>query len=704
MLDKQYHLYSVDTGHFYSSRERYLHNMNCKYRQERNFVKNKADGLSAKLVSDGLLDAETAKKLSRMRYEKLQEFKSENDLSSEVSELIRLYELIIHKREKAKFSKNQLLTLLGNKVKHNVETGGTDHIRKIDESTLNDNNVVSMFDSFLSRTLEIEEDELTESLIIVQIYYFDVFKDICFFGFTYKGEKYRYFTSSAGQIRKKKAVFIKEAVWKKYEKTLMCGLTIDDINAKGGINTSKFLAYLALCNSATDEWKEFDIDKCIVVEDFETNVWGTYDFIDETDYSITRKTDYIPIPHTDGAGMILPNAFGRKQKNTMVRMPFVKGLLGVFDFRRFILEHENDSENPASRKITDIYGKEWDIFEDDIQVIFTKSQCKLYRYYTDFQAYKDNYKKYGCTAGRCNIEEDRVKNAKINYQMLQTLTDITDEEIDILTKPSADRIKNICTSKETMLDILGVTPYNTNPTPFQKAIKMYPALLGDTYCKDIIREVKNSLLKKYRSGKLEVKGKYVFALPDFYAACEYWFQGIKEPKGLIEDGEVFCWLTRFADKVDCLRSPHLFREHPIRKNIAHSSYGERSEELRRWYQTNGIYNSTHDLITKIVMSDFDGDKYLVVSDKDFIKIAERNMKDIVPLYYNMQKALPVQLTNENIYKGLITAFTGGNIGVISNDISKIWNSDAICNGNEEDKKEAIDCIKCLCCQNNFVID
>ena len=31
----------------------------------------------------------------------------------------------------------------------------------------------------------------------------------------------------------------------------------------------------------TDEWKEFDIDKCIVIDDFETNVYGEYDFIDE---------------------------------------------------------------------------------------------------------------------------------------------------------------------------------------------------------------------------------------------------------------------------------------------------------------------------------------------------------------------------------------------------------------------------------------
>ena len=44
----------------------------------------------------------------------------------------------------------------------------------------------------------------------------------------------------------------------------MCGLTINKINAKGGNNVNKHLAYMALTNSATDEWPEFDIDKSIV--------------------------------------------------------------------------------------------------------------------------------------------------------------------------------------------------------------------------------------------------------------------------------------------------------------------------------------------------------------------------------------------------------------------------------------------------------
>lgn len=665
--------------------------MNCKYRRERNYVNNKLPEIEKELREFGYSD-DDIKKLKNNKTEEVNIIKSSYDT---VANYIKWNELIKHKREKAKESKDKLLTLLSNKVAQNELTNGKDHIRCIREGSLNDNNVISVFDSSLSRTIGIKQDELTDALMVVQIYYFDVFKDISFYGFTYNGEKYKYFTSSAGQIRKKKAVFIKESVWNKIEKTIMCGLTIDKINSKGGNNVNKHLAYMALSNSATDEWEEFDIDKSIVIDDFETNVYGTFDFVDETDYSITRKTDYVPIPHTDGAGMVLPSL---STKNFMFRSPWVKGLLGVFDFRKFI------EVNNYSPIITDIYGKEHNVIEEDVQIIFTKSQFKMAKFYDSWNEYKEAFKKYHCSAGRCNIEEDRIKNAKINYQMLQTLTNITDDEIDLLTHKSVDRISNVCSSKETMMDILGITPYNTNMTPFQNAVKMYPALLSDTYAKDVIREVKNSLLKKYRSGKLEVTGKYTFLLPDYYAACEYWFGHIEEPKGLLDDKEVFCWLFKQYDKLDCLRSPHLYKEHAIRFNAASNGYGERVDKIREWFTTNAVYTSTHDLISKILQFDVDGDKSLVVADKDFVRIAERNMNGIVPLYYNMRKAEPTQLNNKNIYAGLNAAFTGGNIGIYSNNISKIWNDDVFVTGTEEEKQEAIECVKRLCCQNNFVID
>ena len=703
MLDSQINMYSVDTGHFYSKKEKHFHEKNCAFRSERSYLDNRLLDLEKKLMNCGL-NKETIKELKTCEKKDYDQLANQENLSDEgvlKKEFCKTSLLIRYKRRMANATKIKLLNFLKKKMdakealeekwmQKNDDSFHKKHfpIRKLRENELKDTNIISVFESSLTRIIGIPKDTLTDALIVVQIYYFDVFKDISFYGFTYKGEKYKYFTSSAGQIRKKKAVFIKESIWDKVEKTVMCGLTIEKINSKGGNNVNKHLAYMALSNSATDEWKEFDIDRCIVIDDFETNVPGKFDFIDEKDYSIIEgKEDIVPITHTDGAGMMLPSVM---DKNTMFRAPWIKGLLGVFDFKNFIIE------NNYSPIITDIYGQNHNVILEDIRIIFTKSQFKMYKFYDSWDEYKCYFKKYHCQAGRCNTEEDRIKDAKINYQMLQTLTDITDDEID--------KITNICTSKETMMDILGITPYNKHLTPFQMAIKLYPSLLNDTYAKDSIREVKDSLLKKYRSGKLEINGKYTFLLPDYYAACEYWFGHIDVPEGLLQDQEVFCWLFKRYDKLDCLRSPHLYKEHAIRKNVAHDSYGERVEKIRKWFTTNAIYTSTYDLISKILQFDVDGDKSLVVADPDFVAIAEKNMQDILPLYYNMQKAKPEILNNKSIYNGLNKAFVGGNIGFYSNNISKIWNSSIFVNGTDKEKKHAIDCVKRLCCQNNFVID
>lgn len=692
MLDVQINIYSVDTGNFYSNHEARIHWLNHKLRAERNELMKKIEDVSNELKNHGINDSDLSLMLS-----------DEYDFSDRVDDGTKIHTLaesyckykkwISDKNKKIKKSKCTLLYLLKNKINENIKSNGKHHIRELNENNVSSTNIISVFDSSLTRIIGAKQDELTEDFMVVQVYYFDVIKDLINFGFMYKGEKYIYFTSSAGQIRTKKCVFIKESVWYKHEKTIMCGLTVDDINAKGGCNPNKYLAYLALTNSATDVWKEFDIDKAIVIDDFETQVYGTYDLIDDKDYSIKRISDYVPISHTDGAGMMLP-CMG---KNRMVRLPWIKGLLGVFDYKKFI------EVNNCSPIIKDVYGKEHDVIAEDIQVIFTKSQFKMWKYYDSWDQYKEFYKQYGCSAGQTNIEEDRIKNTAINYQMLQTLTDISDKEIETLIEESNNILQRLCDSIENIQKAFGISPYNTEKTFFQKSVELYPNLLNDEFVKSKIREIKDSLVKKFKSGKLRIKGKYTFLLPDFYAACEYWFGDIKNPKGLLDDGEVFCWLFRKSDRLDCLRSPHLYREHAVRKNQAYRDC-KKQKELREWFTTDAIYTSTHDLISKMLQFDVDGDKSLVVADKTFITIAERNMKDIVPLYYNMRKANPVILTNQTIYDGLNAAFIGGNIGIYSNDISKIWNSESFISGSMAEKEEAINIIKILCMENNFIID
>jgi len=659
-LDKQIHLYSVDTGHFYSRHEARLHRLNHCCRQECRYIQNKLSNCSC-----------------------CEEERNKWQL------------LIEHKQKKAKESKAKLQTLLKNKSRQNEQTGGRDHTRELNPALLNDQSIVSSFESALTRTIGLLPDSLTDVIIIVQVYYFDLFKDLIGGGFIFRGKRYRYFTSSAGQIRTKKAVFIQTPIWEQHEQTLLCGLTVSKINAMGGNNVNKHLAYMALTNSATSAWPEFDIERSIVIEDFETEVSGTFDFIDETDYSITRTDDRIPITHTDGAGMILPSV---RRKNIMFRAPWIKGLLGVFDFRAFIEQHD------CSPVIKDIYGQEYNLIKDDIQVIFTRSQFKMHRYYRSWQEYKDCYHQYRCSAGLCNEEEDRIKNARINYQMLQTLTDVTAEEIRLIAGKSVNKLDNLCASAETIKEALGITPYNTHMTPFQQAVKLYPSLINDTYTKDTLRNIKKSLVNKYRCGKLELQGKYTFILPDFYAACEYWFSHDPSPRGLLDDQEVYCRLFGKQEQLDCLRSPHLYKEHAVRQNAASIKEGDRIINLNQWFITPALYTSSHDLISKVLQFDVDGDKALVVADPDFNRIAKRNMQDIVPLHYNMRKAKPTELNHQSIYNGLISAFTGGNIGLYSNDIAKIWNSDVFVSGTAADQQEALHVIKLLCCENNYTID
>lgn len=557
-------------------------------------------------------------------------------------------------------------------------------MRTIREDAVVDGNIISVFESTMTRTLGMQTNGLYKEIAVIRAFYYDVLKDIMLNGFWWNGEKYVCLTASAGQIRTKKVVFIKETVWRKYSPRIMCGLSVDEINRRGGVNCNKYLAYLALANSATNYWKDFDIYKTIVVEDFEAPAHGVVDFIDDKTYTTERKEMDVPITHTDGCGMMLPKV---SKKNMMVRLPWVKGLLAVFPFDKFIREANEREPEKNHGIVKDIYGKKHDVLAEGIDIIFTKSQFKMWKYYDSWEDYQQKFVSLGCMAGTCNEEEDYMPDARINYQMLQTLTDMTEDEVRQLARQTNERIKKIASSKDSMLAVFGANNMQKEMNGFQKCLQYYPELLSDEYTRNTLKQIKKRLVKNARAGKLEIQGKYLFLIPDLYAFCEWLFMGIKQPEGLLKDGEVFCMPYKEFQELDCLRSPHLYREHAVRKNIIDS-------EKTRWFTRRAIYTSCHDLISKILQFDNDGDKSLVVAEPLLVEIAKRNCDGIVPLYYNMAKAGAVHIDSQQIYDGMIAAYAGGKIGQVSNNITKIWNSDNV----------NLDAIKLLCMENNFTID
>lgn len=248
-LDKQVQIFSVDTGNFYSKTEEYLHKKNHKLRAERNLLVNggyekRPDGKIKRKIT-GVKEIENKLKKYGIDKSNINDVcKPDYDLAvygdgcEVIGALAMEYEEIKRaisiKNKAINETKNKLLQLLENKVEANIQSNGSHHIRELSENQVSKKNIISVFESSFTRMIGAKQDELCEDFMVVQVYYFDIIKDLIFNGFMYKGEKYVYFTSSAGQIRTKKTVFVKESVWNKYEKTLMCGLTIDEINAKGG--------------------------------------------------------------------------------------------------------------------------------------------------------------------------------------------------------------------------------------------------------------------------------------------------------------------------------------------------------------------------------------------------------------------------------------------------------------------------------------
>lgn len=575
------------------------------------------------------------------------------------------------------------------------------NIRVLHSSQLKKKKIISVFETTLTRTLGIETGTLSHDIIIVQTYFYDVLKDLVLDGFLYddgnKIEKYVYFTASAGQIRTKKNVWIKEEIYNKYCDSLMCGLNVKMINETivdknknlKGANSNKYLAYLSLSNTASEVYEDFNIDEVCVVDDMEFSISTIVDYFNHENYNIEHKKKMdVPINFSDGCGLILPS---ENSKTSMFRAPWIKGLLVEFPFLDFISEYNkrNKYKNKNIGIINDIYGDPVDIVKQGIKIILVKSQFKMYKFYNNWNDYKEKFKLHNCEAARCNEEDETFSGVKLNYQMLQTCSDISDKELADLSKKTITTIRNISRDRDTMLRVLGVVKSNTDKNHLQKALEVYPELLQDKYSKEVLKSVKKSYFIGARAAKLEVEGRYTYLIPDLYAFCEWTFLGIKKPKGLLNDGEVFCKLFKKNQKINVCRSPHLFREHGIRMNKI-------NKEKEKWFVTNGIYTSVADNISKLIQNDFDGDKSIVISDSLFVKIAERNMKNdnIVPLYYEMGTADPEILSNESIHNGLLTSYKGSNIGECSNNISKVWNSNKI----------DLDVIRILTAENNYIID
>jgi hypothetical protein len=628
---------------------------------------------------------------------------------------------------------------------------------------------IAIFESDLTRCFGCKDLQHSDDIISVVTYYTEIFDSIIHKGFDYNDKHFVFFTAGAGQTRCKKSTFVSEEKLNENFNRLFCGLSREIINNLGGMNTNKFLAYTSLCQTNSEIWKGFDIDKAIVVPDIEYEIlnqtvryiytetpedkdklielqekldgiskelriiklsknkgvrrgkheidhekdvrWLKKETLDEID-KIRNKYHKpcicnmpIKIPFTDGFGISL-----KKMPSAMIRLPFIKGLIAYVSRKAF--KDYCEKHGIKIKKIIDIYGKMHYI--DDVDYIFTESQFKMHKYFqnilddnnvvikTGWEVYKDNFKQYQCDACRCNVEKKVKLNAKTNYQILQTLTtEMTDGEIKELSSYDIDNLNGIGNNVECMLNVLGANEdKNDKLTYLQKSLLLYPEMLKDYYVKSLLKNTKNSMINKFRSGKFSIEGAYTFAVPDVLACLQWWFTDERnlDNLGFVKENEVCCSLFEDDEEVDCLRSPHLDHAHCIRKN-------KYNEDSKQWVKSKGVYIGVKDTMSKLLMYDNDGDKLLVHRNRTIIDCSKRFQKKygMIPNYYEMPKANPTELNNTTLYEGIVLAYHHGNIGTPSNEITKIFMTLSP-DSKKEEVEEAIEIVALRCVDVNFTID
>ncbi|MGJ9383216.1 RNA dependent RNA polymerase [Salipaludibacillus sp. CF4.18] len=693
-LSKQVYIYSLTTHSFYNETESGMNNEKQSISRGKEYCKNAISKLHNKKVIKQKDIDEYYKSLSFGQLA----YKFDDGLAGFVLRYIdqeiesELINLIVNDRKKVKEINNlksKLFKKASDRTKQleamlDNEADNYNGPRKLTVDSIKDSNKVSQFDSVLSRSLDIDKSNTTDDIFMIKTYRYKIFKQMMDEGFTYNNKTYKYFTSSAGAIRNKKCIFIEEDKFTDIENKMFAGLTRKKINDKDSLNPNKFNAYTALTMTASIPWEGFDIDRCVVVDDFETNVNSWVDHIDSDTYEVKPVKKDVTIPHTDGAGMCLP---GISDKSLQFRMPFFKGLLIPFEYDKFISRHKN-----SSPFITDIWGETYDVIKDDIQIIFTKSQFKAAKFFDSWMEYKVAFRDYECESSIVSVEMDESKfeDKTLSYQVLQTLTSATDEELNKITSHTVNNINSIANNADTMLSVVGATDDNENKNSLQQALSIYPNLLNDNHSKKVIKDTKTSLVKRAKSGKLILEGsKRAFIAPDLYAFCEWLFIGYKNPIGLLANGEVYSGLYKNGEKLDVLRNPHCYKEHAVRENIV-------NEDTKEWFISNCIYTSTHDLISKILQFDVDGDEAIICNDETLVNIAEREMKDVLPLDYELSSAEAKEITNNNLYNSLKSAYKM-NIGESSNKITKCFNADVV-------EEEAMKVAKWLTFENNATID
>lgn len=507
------------------------------------------------------------------------------------------------------------------------------------------------------------------SVVINNInHYKKIIKD----GLYINGYRYVRLMCSAGQARVNTVILIREDFEAEVKRRLKCGAK------EVKITKNKYNAYFALSSSSTYLIPKPNV---LLINDCERTMEKDVDWIEKipqdeksplsnNERVITTKKE-LEFNFFDGCGAVsvefaqkvaveldidyIPSAF-------CVRCAYVKGMVFVIDFKKFAQENN-------IYHVNDLYGNSQKI--EDIDIILTKSQFKLYNAYDSIEDYdrlcKENHFLWGVTKLTPKYDDNFFRS---NYQFCQAIDLRKEEDVEELCQPTVDWLNGVANNdvNYTLLYLLGKLCDNPD-TDFSnimnltsdniaKALLLNPDMINEEYIKSTITYSINKKIRESYLGKLILNGNFSVMIPDMYAFMQHAFG--MEVTGALKEFEHYSnfWNKRGKKDVVAMRSPLTWRSEVNKLNLINN------ELTDKWftYLTSGIVYNVWGCDCMIhADSDFDGDIVASTDNEVFLRCRYDNL----PITYSKSTVEKEFIKEEELYQADIQSFNS-TIGQITN--------------------------------------
>lgn len=477
---------------------------------------------------------------------------------------------------------------------------------------------------------------------------------------------YKRMSCSAGQGRSQTVLFCSTDILDKTKELLNNGRDM-----KHKLAPSKFNAYFGLYSSTS---KPVRTPKFCVVPDFENKLDVKVNYVHETgkDSDNTIKEEVLtdlPMNRTDGMGVISPRLAKLWAKDLnldylpaefCIRQSFIKGMVCVFPVHEFC-------EKFDKHKAVDVWGNEINL--DEVDLILTESQAKLWDSFKDQKYYEEQVEKNHLDWAVSLYTPKQDKDVlRMNYQFLQTL-DLNEESVELLCEDFVSWISGISYKQvhSVLLFLLGVNHTEESITNYMqssdnwwvKALVAEPQLINDKFVKKKINNLVKSKLKKGCLGQITIPGNFQVLVSDPYAMMEH-VCGLPV-KGLLGEKEFYSnyWNEKNINLVDTMRAPLTYRSEHVLMPL------KKDKETEKWYRflyTGLILNYYGEETIRLGGSDFD---YDIGASTCQQQIIDGVYQEELPSYAPPKKPEKTTLTDKKLFNADKFSF-GNEIGSITN--------------------------------------